>query len=136
MGPGSHGTTYGGSPLACAASLAVLGEIRDKKLIDNVREREQQIRDTIASWDHPLVTEVRGKGLLIGIGLAVDRMNIPEGKLPSIHLSLELLKAGLLAPPAGPNTLRLLPPLNVSATEIDDALTIVRSTLTTLLTSH
>ena len=135
MGPGSHGTTYGGSPLACAASLSVLKEIVDKKLIENVRTQEAHIRKTIASWNHPLVTEVRGKGLLLGIGLAVEKMDIPEGKLPSIHLSSELLKAGLLAPPPGPPTLRLLPPLNVTTQEIDSALEIVRSTLTSLQTS-
>ncbi|MGB6219479.1 aspartate aminotransferase family protein [Haloferula sp.] len=129
MGPGSHGTTYGGSPLACAASLAVLKEIADKNLIENVRAQETYIRETITSWNHPLVTEVRGKGLLLGIGLAVEKMDIPEGKLPSIHLSSELLKAGLLAPPAGPATLRLLPPLNVTTEEIDQALEIVRRTL-------
>ncbi|MEP4076176.1 aspartate aminotransferase family protein [Haloferula sp.] len=136
MGPGSHGTTYGGSPLACAASLAVLKEIADKKIIDNVRAQEAHIRETIRSWNHPLVTEVRGKGLLLGIGLDTDKMATPEGKLPSIHLSLELLKAGLLAPPAGPATLRLLPPLNVTTEEIDQALDIVHSTLTSLTTGH
>ncbi len=129
MGPGSHGTTYGGSPLACAASLAVLKEIADKNLIENVRSQEAHIRETIAAWNHPLVTEVRGKGLLLGIGLDIEKMNIPEGKLPSIHLSAELIKSGLLAPPAGPATLRLLPPLNVTTEEIDQALEIVRRTL-------
>ncbi|MDP5006696.1 MAG: acetylornithine transaminase, partial [Verrucomicrobiales bacterium] len=77
MGPGSHGTTYGGSPLACAASLAVLKEIADKKLIENVRAQEAYIRKTIAAWNHPLVTEVRGKGLLLGIGLDIEKMDIP-----------------------------------------------------------
>ncbi|MFC7338138.1 aspartate aminotransferase family protein [Haloferula chungangensis] len=135
MGPGSHGTTYGGSPLACAASLAVLKEIADKKLIENVRAQEAHIRETIALWNHPLVTEVRGKGLLIGIGLDTEKMSTPEGKLPSIHLSAELIKSGLLAPPAGPATLRLLPPLNVTTEEVDQALKIVHSTLTSLQTS-
>lgn len=132
MGPGSHGTTYGGSPLACAASLAVLREIDDKNLIENVRAQEAHIRKTIASWDHPLVTEVRGKGLLLGIGLDTEKMATPEGKLASIHLSAELLKAGLLAPPAGPATLRLLPPLNVTTEEIDQALQIVHDKLNSL----
>ncbi len=132
LGPGSHGTTYGGSPLACAASLSVLGEVPN--LIDNVRARAAQIHDTIASWDHPLVTGTRGLGLLVGIGLEVSKMDIPEGKLPAIHLSAELLKAGLLAPPAGPETLRLLPPLNVSEEEVTEALDIVRDTLSAMTT--
>lgn len=136
MGPGSHGTTYGGSPLACAAALAVLREITDKDLIANVRERASQVRDTIATWKHPLVTEVRGLGLLIGIGLDSANMKVPEGKLPSIHLSSQLLAAGLLAPPAGPETLRLLPPLNVSAAEVDEALATLHHTLDSLITDH
>ncbi|GAA5482777.1 aspartate aminotransferase family protein [Haloferula sargassicola] len=133
MGPGSHGTTYGGSPLACAASLAVLREIADRKLIDNVRARAAQISEVVVSWQHPLVTEVRGLGLLIGIGLDVEKMTVPEGKLPAIHLSAKLLENGLLAPPAGPATLRLLPPLNVSESEVSEALEIVRTTLDTLI---
>ena len=135
MGPGSHGTTYGGSPLACAASLAVLKEVLSDGIQQNVTERARQIRDTIAAWDHPLVTEVRGLGLLIGIGLDVSKMNIPEGKLPSIHLSALLLEAGLLAPPAGPHTLRLLPPLNVTETEVAQALELVRTSLDQCLSS-
>jgi acetylornithine/succinyldiaminopimelate/putrescine aminotransferase len=134
MGPGSHGTTYGGSPLACAASLAVLAEVPG--LIDNVRARATQIHDTIASWNHPAITGTRGLGLLVGIGLDVAKLRIPEGKLPAIHLSAELLAAGLLAPPAGPETLRLLPPLNVSEQEVTEALAILRSTLSTLITDH
>jgi len=135
MNPGSHGTTYGGSPLACAAALAVLDEIADKHLDANVRERAMQVRGTIAAWNHPLVTEVRGLGLLIGVGLNTAEMQVPEGKLPAIHLSAELLRNGLLAPPAGPSTLRLLPPLNVSADEIADALQILRHTLDSVMLS-
>ena len=135
MNPGSHGTTYGGSPLACAAAFAVLDEIADKHLDANVRERAMQIRGTIAAWNHPLVTEVRGLGLLIGVGLNTAEMQVPEGKLPAIHLSAELLRNGLLAPPAGPSTLRLLPPLNVTADEIADALQILRHTLDSVMLS-
>ncbi len=136
MGPGSHGTTYGGSPLACAASLAVLREIGSQHLIDNVRARSAQIHDTIASWNHPAITGTRGLGLLVGIALDVGKLDTPEGRLPAIHLSAELLKAGLLAPPAGPETLRLLPPLNVSETEVSEALEILRTTLSSLITGH
>ncbi|MBB5352774.1 putative acetylornithine/succinylornithine family transaminase [Haloferula luteola] len=132
MGPGSHGTTYGGSPLACAAALAVLREIQTLNLIENVRAREAQIRETVASWNHPLITDVRGVGLLLGIGLDTTKMQVPEGKLPAIYLSAELISHGLLAPPAGPETLRLLPPLNVSEDEVAEALEIVRTTLDSL----
>ena len=135
MGPGSHGTTYGGSPLACAASLAVLEEVLKPELIDNVRARSAQICETIVSWNHPLITEVRGLGLLLGFGLDVSKMDTPEGKLPSINLSAELLKKGLIAPPAGPETLRFLPPLNVTEAEVSEALDILHTTLDSLTLS-
>jgi len=136
MGPGSHGTTYGGNPLACAASLAVLEEIAEMNLTANVAKQEQRIRETIASWELPVVTEVRGVGLLLGIGLDVSKFAVPEGKLPAAFICGKALEAGLLVPPAGPETIRLLPPLNVSDAEVDEALSIFRATLSSLITDH
>jgi len=129
MGPGSHGTTYGGSPLACAASLAVLRETSKPELIANVRERAAQIHDTIAAWNHPAIETLRGLGLLVGIALRPGAFAVPTGKTPAAHLSATLLEAGLLAPPAGPDTLRLLPPLNVTQPDTDQALTLLHQTL-------
>jgi predicted acetylornithine/succinylornithine family transaminase len=136
MGPGSHGTTYGGNPLACAASLAVLAEVTEKNLEANVLRQEQRIRATIASWQSPAITEVRGLGLLLGIGLDVTKFTVPEGKLPAAYICGKLLEAGLLVPPAGPETIRLLPPLNVSDAEVDEALSIFHLTLNSLITDH
>lgn len=135
MGPGSHGTTYGGGPLACAASLAVLGELARPEIAANVRERAAQIHAAVAAWKHPLVSGSRGLGLLIGVGLETSCMDVPEGAMAAGHLSARLLEAGLLAPPAGPETLRLLPPLNVSAEEVGRALEMLRGVLDSLLLS-
>lgn len=132
MGPGSHGTTYGGNPLACAASLAVLAEVSEQNLEANVLRQEQRIRETIASWQSPAITGVRGLGLLLGIGLDVTKFTVPEGKLPAAFICGKLLEAGLLVPPAGPETIRLLPPLNVSDAEVDEALSLVKTVLNTL----
>jgi len=132
MGPGSHGTTYGGNPLACAASLAVLEEVAEVNLTANVAKQEQRIREIIASWQLPVVTEVRGVGLLLGIGLDVSKFAVPEGKLPAAFVCGKALEAGLLIPPAGPETIRLLPPLNVSDTEVDEALALLKGVLTNL----
>ena len=129
MGPGSHGSTYGGNPLACAASLAVLRELEGAHLVDNVCARSEQILATIRAWQHPLITELRGLGLLLGVGLASEKLRAPAGKTASLHLCERLLDAGLLTVPAGPSTLRLLPPLNVSTEEVDAALTILARTL-------
>jgi acetylornithine/succinyldiaminopimelate/putrescine aminotransferase len=129
LGPGSHGSTYGGNALACAASKAVIETIIAENLTANVKAREAQIRKTIESWNHPAITEVRGHGLLLGIALNFDTLDIPEGSMPSIHLCTALIEKGLLVPPAGPEIVRLLPPLNVSVDDIDQALQLIKETL-------
>jgi acetylornithine/N-succinyldiaminopimelate aminotransferase len=129
MGPGSHGSTYGGNPLVCAASLAVLKEIREKELAVNAILQEVRVRDTVSSWKLPVVTEVRGSGLLLGIGLDPSRIPVPEGKTAALVVVNKLMERGLLVPPAGPNTIRLLPPLNVTEEEIDEALAIIHGVL-------
>lgn len=135
MGPGSHGSTYGGNPLVCAAALAVLQEIREQELAANALLMEVRIRETIRSWKLPIIEEVRGSGLLLGVRLNPDLIPVPEGKTPALVVVTKLMEHGLLAPPAGPNTFRLLPPLNVTEAEIDEALAIVKSTLESFLTT-
>jgi acetylornithine/succinyldiaminopimelate/putrescine aminotransferase len=129
MGPGSHGSTYGGNPLVCAASLAVLQEIREKELAAHALLMEVRIRETIRSWKLPVITEVRGSGLLLGIGLDPAIIPTPEGKTPALVVVSKLMEHGLLVPPAGPNTIRLLPPLNVTEDQIDEALAILKATI-------
>lgn len=129
LGPGSHGSTYGGNPLVCAASLAVLKEIREKELAVNAIFQEVRIRETIRSWNLPIVTEVRGLGLLLGIALDPTLIPTPEGKTPALVVVTKLMERGLIVPPAGPNTIRLLPPLNVTDAEIDEALVTIHSVL-------
>ncbi len=129
MGPGSHGSTYGGNPLVCAASLAVLQEIREKELAVNAILQEVRIRETVKSWNLPIVTGVRGQGLLLGIALDASLIPTPEGKTAAAVVVSHLMESGLLVPAAGPDTFRLLPPLNVTESEIDEALAIIHSVL-------
>lgn len=132
MGPGSHGSTYGGNPLVCAASLAVLKEIRGKELAVNAILQEVRIRETVKSWNLPIVTEVRGQGLLLGIAIDPALVPVIEGKTPALVIVNLLMEKGLLVPPAGPNAFRLLPPLNVTDAEVDEALGIIRDVLVSL----
>lgn len=136
MGPGSHGSTYGGNPLVCAASLAVLTEIREAGLAANALRQENRIRETITAWAHPAIREVRGLGLLLGI--ALDPASIPTtpGRTSAQVLMARLMDHGLLTVPAGPDTLRLLPPLNVADAEIDEALAILHATLAEIADCH
>ena len=132
MNPGSHGSTYGGNPLACAASLAVLDEILSSDLAANAIRQEQRIRQEVHTWNQPAITAIKGKGLLIGFALDADSFPSEQDNTPALHLCKSLMKSGLLSVPAGPQTLRWLPPLNVTDSEIDEALGILKQTLASL----
>ncbi|MEM6910408.1 MAG: acetylornithine transaminase [Verrucomicrobiota bacterium] len=138
LGAGSHGTTYGGSPLMSAVSRAVLREILDQNLIENARSLGHQSRSQIESWNHPAIQEVRGRGLLLGIqfdekALGYLSESKRSGKPVMVALVERLLADGLLTVMAAGGVLRLLPPLNVSASQIEEGLTILRKTLDTLV---
>ena len=123
LGPGTHGTTYGGSPLACAAANAVFDTIEKEDLLTNARKRGKQLRAAVGKL--PLVREVRGAGLLLGAEVEDFAPNQVEEGTPALRLTKRLISAGLLVVPAGDNTIRLLPPLNVTAAECDEAVAIL-----------
>ena len=127
LGPGTHGTTYGGSPLACAAAKAVFDTIEKEDLLANARERGAQL--AAAAGKMPRVREVRGAGLLLGV--EVEDLPPLEGEEGTVALRLtkRLIKAGLLVVPAGEQTIRLLPPLNVTASECEEAAKILHGVL-------
>ena len=127
LGPGTHGTTYGGSPLACAAANAVFDTIEADNLLANARERGEQLREGAKTL--PLVREARGAGLLIGLEIGDFAPGQEETGTAALRLTLRLIKAGLLVVPAGEQVIRLLPPLNVAAAECDEALRILREVL-------
>ncbi|MFK7909519.1 MAG: aspartate aminotransferase family protein [Akkermansiaceae bacterium] len=135
MNAGSHGSTYGGNPLACSASLAVLHTILSDELPANAMSQCTNIRAEIGSWNHPAISDIRGKGLLLGIALKPESLATPEDSTPALYLCQALMAAGLLTVPAGPETLRLLPPLNVTENDIQKALRIIKNTLDSLLNS-
>jgi acetylornithine aminotransferase/acetylornithine/N-succinyldiaminopimelate aminotransferase len=120
FGPGSHGTTYGGSPLASAVALTVLEVIEREKLADNIRARGEELKQGLTALVAAgKLKEVRGHGGLVGM--------VVEGETGP--LVAKLTAAGLILIPAANNTVRFLPPLNVTAEEIAEALQIVRETL-------
>ena len=120
FGPGSHGTTYGGSPLACAVALAILDTVERENLAENIRARGEQLRAGLTALIGTRgITGVRGHGGLMGMTVEGD----PYGVVA------RLTQAGLILIPAANHTVRFLPPLNVTAEEIDEALAVVESTL-------
>ncbi|MBV8175527.1 MAG: aspartate aminotransferase family protein [Verrucomicrobia bacterium] len=130
--PGSHGTTYGGTPLACATSSAVLETIEREGLLANARTQGDYAKRKLAAI--PGIKEVRGLGLMLGIELGAELGTLgASGKTPSQAVAIELMRNGLLAVPAGPSVIRWLPPLIVSREEIDQAVLILSKTLAAMV---
>jgi acetylornithine aminotransferase/acetylornithine/N-succinyldiaminopimelate aminotransferase len=127
LGPGSHGTTFGGNPVCCAAGLKVLEIIDRDALLLNVRECGDHLAARLRSLPAALVEEVRSIGLMTGVQLGP---NVPKGKLsPALETVNRAMQAGLLVIPAGDNVVRFLPPLNITKEEIDQAVALFASVL-------
>ena len=133
LGPGTHGTTFGGTPIVCAHALKALEIIeRDglaKHAVSLGKHLVQQIQNLIAA--HPaILKEVRGLGLMIGIELAEGIPAFAESKRPaSVQIVERLHDAGLLTIPAGARVFRLLPPLNLSQSDADEGLAIIEGVI-------
>ena len=113
--PGHHATTFGGTPLACSAGLAVMEVIREEKLLENSQIMSACLVEglcELAMKHKKWISEVRGLGLLLGLVLDV----------PALPLQKKLQEKGMLTLATAGNVLRLLPPLTVSKKEIDQAL--------------
>jgi len=120
LGPGSHGTTYGGNPVVCAAALKVLEIIGRDNLRASAVQLGARLVAALRDARIPHVSEVRSIGLMVGIQL--DRESFPKGaRPPALETVLSAMGEGLLAIPAGETVVRFLPPLNVTADEIDEA---------------
>jgi acetylornithine/N-succinyldiaminopimelate aminotransferase len=117
FGPGSHGSTFGGNPVALAAAHATLDIIFDEEFLQGVSEKGdyllQQLKDSLKG--NEFVKDIRGKGLMIGI----------ECNGEVAHIIKKMQESGLLALTAGPKVIRLLPPLTVNKKEIDQAVSIL-----------
>lgn len=108
--PGQHGTTFGGNPVACAAGLAVLDTIAADGLLAQVKARGERLRSGIEGSAHPLVSRVRGAGLLLGIVLT-------EPLAPQVQQAAQ--DAGYLVNAPAPDVVRLMPPYVLSEAEVD-----------------
>jgi len=116
---GDHGSTFGGNPLACAAGSAVLSIVNDKAFLSEIERKGKFLMDTLRSWKHPKIKEIRGRGLMIGMDIEMEAWPVLEA----------CLAKGLLLLSAGPNTLRFVPPYIISEKEITEGLEILKSVL-------
>jgi acetylornithine/N-succinyldiaminopimelate aminotransferase len=127
--PGTHGTTFGGNPLACAAGNAVLDIILAPGFLEQVQARAARLRAGLQALSDEFPTviqDVRGQGLLIGLKLG----------LPNTALQAACLREGLMTVGAGDNVLRMAPPLVITEEDCDAALGLLRQAITSLLAAH
>ncbi len=137
LGPGTHASTFGGTPLGCAVALKVLEVIHREKLAENARHLGEFFKSGIGglAQKYPgAIRDVRGLGLLIGFELAPNIKSLPgdAAKTQAIRFVNLLHEAGLLTIPAGAQVIRLLPPLNLRPTEAEEGLKIIESVVAKL----
>jgi len=126
LGPGSHATTFGGTPLACAVALRVLEVIQSENLADNARNVGEYCKTKLLALaqKHPnVIRAVRGLGLMIGMELASDLPALAnDGKAASLQFVSRLHDAGVLTNPSGTQVIRLLPPLNLTRSQAEEGI--------------
>ena len=118
LSAGSHGTTFGGNPVCCAASYAAVSEIIDKKLSENAKEVGEYFRTELAKL--PSVVEVRGLGLLVGVQFDDDI---------AMHVKHVAFDNRLLMSVIKPDTIRMVPPLIATKEDCDKAIEIIKKAL-------
>ena len=121
--PGSHGTTFGGHPVSCAAALAEINELLDLNLADNAAKMGEYFCSILKNLPH--VKEVRGQGLLVGVEF--------EDTINAVEVKHECLHRHLLITAIGSHTIRMIPPLIVTKEDCDKAFDIINASVKELI---
>jgi 4-aminobutyrate aminotransferase len=131
-GPGSHGSTYGGNPLAAVSALATLEVIEQEGILKQAWKTGEYILDALSEIQarHRTIGDVRGRGLMVGIEFVDDQAD--NNRNPEIRdrIIQNAFEAGLLLISCGPSSIRMTPPLNISPDLVDEGLTLFESALT------
>ena len=114
-----HGSTFGGNPVSAAAGNYVMDTVNNETFLGDVLTKGDLIRRRIRDFGCPVVKDVRGKGLMIGVQVSCDPHKVAE----------TAIEAGLIVLTAGKDVIRLLPPLTITETEIDTGLKIFKRVL-------
>ena len=131
--PGSHASTFGGNPVCIAAALATM-DILERGAVANARDVGAHMMERMKTWParHPMVGDVRGVGLMIGIEIVQDQTSRIRGSRERDSIIKLAFERGLLCLGAGPNTIRLSPPLIVSREQADIAMDILEASIGTV----
>ena len=123
IGPGEHGSTFGGFPLACKVAIAALEVVRDEHLAEHAEELGQLFRSELAKIDSPFIELIRGKGLLNAIVIK------PQNGVEAWNVCEQFAQNGLLAKPTHRHIIRLAPPLPITREQLMEAVAIIRRSL-------
>ena len=130
--PGSHGTTFGGNPVSCAAAAATIQVIEEEGLIENAATMGERLLTAVEAMQarHGAIGDVRGKGLVVGVELVTDReTNEPAHELRDAVIDAAF-KKGLLLLGCGPSTVRFVPAMTVDGETVDEAMSLFEEALT------
>jgi 4-aminobutyrate aminotransferase len=119
--PGTHGSTYGGNPVACAAAHATLDVIKAEALVENAAQVGRRLLEKLKGLQalNKMIGDVRGMGLMIGVELVKDQATKKSAEDEVEAVIQESFRRGLILLPCGPNTIRFAPPLNISIEEME-----------------
>lgn len=129
--PGSHASTFGGNPVSCAAALAVLDVIKSENLMENakvlgkyLKTRLNEMKDT-----HPMIGDVRGKGLMVGIELVKDKETKEYASKETVDVMMRCFRKGVALVNCGVSVIRLMPPLTITRDLVDASLKVFEESL-------
>jgi 4-aminobutyrate aminotransferase len=130
-GPGSHGSTFGGNPIAAISALATLEIIEQEDMLGQAKITGQYIMDALAEIEgrHPSIGNVRGRGLMIGIEFVKDKSTKERASELRASIIQKAFENGLLLLPCGSNSVRLTPPLNIDRKLVDEGLQLFEQAL-------
>lgn len=129
---GEHGSTYGGNPLGCAVAMAALKVLKEEGMIENAENLGKKFRESLTALNSPIVSSVRGRGLLNAI--AIDESKLTSNGATAWDICLLLKKKGLLAKPTHQNIIRLAPPLCITEKEMEKCIKIIAQALQEIVT--
>lgn len=148
--PGTHGSTYGGNPLGCAVAIRALEIVRDEKMVERAEILGEKFRAGLRDINNPMITTIRGKGLLNAIVIDESKTNgqsawdlcmlmktkglLVGRALKIAHLKGNEIANGSKAKPTHQNIIRLAPPLVITEEEIDRAISIIKTSMEELPT--
>ena len=121
--PGTHGSTYGGNPIACAVATAALDVVKNEKLSEKAQELGEFFRSQLKKIDSDMISEVRGKGLLNAVVIQ------PKNGKEAWDVCLKMAENGLLAKPTHGDIIRFAPPLVITKIQIEECLEIIKKSI-------